>query len=79
MISQTCTYQFRQEYETFNTIPYEFRGCKHQMSAQGSLVQICALIIWPLLFSISSLIWSERQAHTITYLMKAKERIYWMI
>lgn len=46
------------------------------MSTNGSLLHICALIIWPLLFSISSLLWSERQADTITYLIKAKASLY---
>ena len=46
------------------------------MSSTGSLLQICALIVWPLLFSISSLIWSERQAAAIHYLMKAKASLF---
>ena len=46
------------------------------MSTNGSLLHICALIIWPLLFSISTLLWSERQADTIHYLIKAKASLY---
>ncbi|CAG5096182.1 Oidioi.mRNA.OKI2018_I69.XSR.g14507.t1.cds [Oikopleura dioica] len=40
-----------------------------------SLFQFSALVLWPLLFSVCTLIWSERQSKSIEYLIRAKSSL----
>jgi len=44
--------------------------------AGSSLIQIVSLIVWPLIFSVSTLIWSERQADQINALVRAKASLF---